>query len=62
MPSSHLNPIENLWNILVRRVYEGCHHSGEVGALKDAIGEVWDLISKEELGKLVFLCTVAWEL
>ena len=51
--SPDLNPIENLWGILSRRVFaDGRQYSG-VAALKSAIRECWDQITVDELRPLV---------
>jgi len=43
--SPDLNPIENLWGILVRRVYANGRQFNAVGDLKEAIREEWSKIS-----------------
>ena len=50
--SPDLNPIENLWGILVRSVYAGGKQFSTVAALREAIRAAWADISFETLGKL----------
>lgn len=53
--SPDLNPIENLWAILCRIVYQnGKKQFSNIGELKEAILESWKKISKETLQNLVF--------
>jgi transposase len=49
--SPDLNPIENVWGILVRRVYADGKQYDSVDDLKNAIIHAWDNISIEELRK-----------
>ena len=51
--SPDLNPIENLWGILVRDVYADCRQFNSVDELKKAILDAWSRISVEVLKKLV---------
>ncbi len=51
--SPDLNPIENLWGILVRRVYVNGRQFENVQSLKEAILKAWDEIPRETLQKLV---------
>lgn len=51
--SPDLNPIENLWGSLVRRVYQGGRQFQSADALKDAIVVNWHQIPEEELQKLI---------
>ena len=51
--SPDLNPIENLWGILSRRVYRNGRQFQNVCELKEAIAEEWRLISNSELQNLV---------
>ena len=51
--SPDCNPIENLWGIIVRRVYEGGKCYQTVEELEKAILAVWDNIRIEEIQKLV---------
>jgi hypothetical protein len=48
-----LNPIENLWATLVRKVYEGGMEFQTKVDLKEAIVKSWDEISERELHNLV---------
>jgi transposase len=50
--SPDLNPIENLWGILVRIVYRNGRQFNNVTELRTAITEAWDLIEASELNKL----------
>lgn len=51
--SPDLNPIENLWGILARRVYRNGRQFGTVTELKNAIREEWASISVEEINTLI---------
>lgn len=51
--SPDLNPIENLWGIIARRVYANCRQFNSVQELKSAIKDAWDSITLNELQKLV---------
>jgi transposase len=51
--SPDLNPIENLWGILVRRVYADGRQFETVGDLKASIQEEWTKIEAEVLEKLI---------
>ena len=51
--SPDLNPIENLWSMLARRVYAGGRQYTTRRELKDAIEREWDLIPMSKLTKLV---------
>ena len=51
--SPDCNPIENLWGIIVRRVYEAGKCYQTVEELEKAILAVWDNIRIEEIQKLV---------
>ncbi|PIC13704.1 hypothetical protein B9Z55_027567 [Caenorhabditis nigoni] len=51
--SPDLNPIENLWGSLVRRVYKNGKQYGSIQELKDALQKEWDAISTAELEQLV---------
>lgn len=44
--SPDLNPIENLWGIMVRRVYENNRHFETTDELKAAIKETWNSIDR----------------
>ena len=50
--SSDLNPIENLWGILVRTVYAEGRQFENVRSLKSAVLEAWDDIPQETLRTL----------
>lgn len=50
--SPDLNPIENLWGILVRRVYANNKQYDSVEALKNAISEEWNKIEPNLLQTL----------
>lgn len=51
--SPDLNPIENLWGWLVRKVYYGGVQYDSVGSLKNAVRVAWTEIPKSLLEKLV---------
>ena len=51
--SPDLNPIENAWGQLARKVYENGRQFESVGQLKDAIRLAWDEIQLSELTALV---------
>ena len=51
--SPGLNPIENLWGILARRVYHNGRQFQQRDELVDAILKAWDEIDDEILKKLV---------
>lgn len=51
--SPDLNPIENLWGILVRAVYADGRQFSTVAELKDAIRAAWAAIKPEVLKKLI---------
>jgi hypothetical protein len=51
--SPDVNPIENLWGIIVREVYKNGQQYESVQDLKTAIKRVWDRISEEIRQKLV---------
>lgn len=51
--SPDLNPIENLWGILTKRVYANGRQFDKVDDLRQAIQAAWDGISIELLRKLV---------
>lgn len=50
--SPDINPIENLWGLLVRDVYADCRQFNSTQELKTAIQEAWDRVSDEKLKKL----------
>lgn len=51
--SPDLNPIENLWGIMARRVYHGQRHFSTVQELEVAIRQVWREINIELLESLI---------
>lgn len=51
--SPDLNPIENLWGMLTRKVYSGSKQFEDLNSLKIAISEAWNGIQPEELEKLI---------
>lgn len=51
--SPDLNPIENLWGILVRRIYAENKQYQSVGELKQAIVAAWQGIEQELVDQLV---------
>lgn len=51
--SPDLNPMENLWAIIVRRVYAQTRQYSTVGELETAIIEAWEGISPEIIRNLV---------
>ena len=51
--SPECNPIEHLWAILVRRIYEGGKEYRTNEDLKNAIKRVWEYLEIELIQKLV---------
>ena len=51
--SPDLNPIENLWGLIVTKVYEGGRQCSTISELKNAILDAWEKISSVQLQKLV---------
>jgi hypothetical protein len=51
--SPDLNPVENIWGILVRRIYAEGKQYASVEELKAAILEAWENIEKSVLQNLV---------
>jgi len=51
--SPDINPIENVWGLIVRDIYSDCRQYDNVAQLKTAIQEAWDRISPEILRNLV---------
>ncbi|EFO95713.1 hypothetical protein CRE_13905 [Caenorhabditis remanei] len=51
--SPDLNPIENLWGLLVRRVFKHGRQFNTIQELKDAIETEWNAITAAELRALV---------
>lgn len=52
--SPDLNPIENLWGILARKVYENGAQYSDVNSLKTAIRNAWKEIPETILHNLIF--------
>lgn len=51
--SPDLNPIENLWGIMVRRIYDDNRQYQTVDELKEAILQAWNSIPEEIIQNLV---------
>ena len=51
--SPSLNPIENLWGLLVRKVYKNGKQFQTKDQLKDAIVKSWDEITTVECQNLI---------
>lgn len=51
--SPDLNPIENLWGILARKVYGNCKQYNSIKELWNAVNEAWESIEKETLQTLI---------
>lgn len=51
--SPDLNPIENLWGILARRIYEGNKQYNSLQDLQDAISQAWSSVGILQLNTLV---------
>lgn len=51
--SPDLNPMENVWGIIVRRVYENNRQFETIGELKSAILRVWRELTSNILENLV---------
>ena len=51
--SLDLNPIENLWGILIRDVYADCRQYDNVRDLKNAIRNAWNRVSMEIISNLI---------
>jgi len=51
--SPDLNPIENLWGILARRVYANQRQFNDVEELNDVVMEAWDAIGMDTIQKLL---------
>lgn len=47
-----LNPIDNLWEIIVRGVFHGSRQFETIAAVKDRIQEIWDGIDVDMLKNL----------
>ena len=50
--SPDINPIENLWGIISRRVYENGRQYGNIEDLKESIIRAWEEVSIDELQRL----------
>ena len=51
--SPDINPIENVWGIIVRDIYEDCRQYENVEQLKTAIINAWDRINNDLFRNLV---------
>ena len=51
--SPDLNPVENLWGLIVRKIYSNGKQYKTVSELKTAIQDSWDNISAQTLQNLV---------
>lgn len=51
--SPDVNPIENIWSILARRVYAGGKQYSTVAELEDAIRACWDSISLDTIRSVI---------
>lgn len=51
--SPDLNPIENLWGILARKLYGNCKQYNSVSELWIAVNEAWTSIEAETLRTLI---------
>ena len=51
--SPHLNPIENLWGIVVRHVYADNRHFDSCNDLKATIKATWATIDRQTLTNLI---------
>ena len=47
-----LSPIENLWGLIVAKVYEGCRLYSAVSELKNAVLDAWEKIPSVKLQEL----------
>ncbi|CAO4362619.1 unnamed protein product [Caenorhabditis nigoni] len=50
--SPDINPIENVWGFMVRKVYDGNKHYSNVSELKKAILDAWKLVDQQYLDSL----------
>ena len=48
--SPDLNPIENVWAVMVREVYSGAHQFENVQELENAVFNAWGKIEKPLAG------------
>jgi len=51
--SPDLNPVENVWGLLARRVYADSRHFSDVKTLQKAIEDCWAALTMEELRPFV---------
>jgi transposase len=51
--SPDFNPIENLWSIVARKVYEDCRQFHTVTELKEMILKCWSEIPRKAIEKLI---------
>ena len=51
--SPDFNPIENLWGLIVTKVYEGGRQYSAISKLKNAILDAWEKIPSVQLQKLI---------
>ena len=51
--SPDLNPVENLWGLMARRVYSDRMQYRTIASLKDAILKTWSVISIEYMQNLL---------
>lgn len=51
--SPDLNPIENIWGIIVRRIYANNRQYSNVIELKTAITQAWDEINRQTIDNLI---------
>lgn len=51
--SPDLNPVENLWGVLARKVYKGCRQFSNVADLKQSIQQCWAEIDNSLLERLI---------
>ncbi|KAE8889037.1 hypothetical protein PF005_g945 [Phytophthora fragariae] len=54
--SPNLNPIENLWTIMARKVYPNDRQYSNVGELTTAISAAWSSIEQATLVMLMSQC------
>jgi predicted transcriptional regulator len=51
--SPDLNPMENLWALLVRKLYDNSRQFQNIKDLKEKLVECWQMITNEDLKKLI---------
>jgi len=59
--SPDLNPIENLWGIIARKVYENQRQFKSLESLEECVMSAWESIGEETLQNLVNVCVSATE-